>query len=108
MRTRKQTAHTVYLSGPMTGRVDYNYPAFDAAENGLILAGHLVINPARTGERDTNHLRTPEWHDYMASAISHMREATAIRFLPGWWRSYGAWVEFVVALKMRLTILRGA
>lgn len=36
----------VYVSGPMTGRPGYNYPAFDAAEGRLVAQGHFVVNPA--------------------------------------------------------------
>lgn len=92
----------IYISGPMTGIKDFNYPAFLAAQARFEAEGHEVINPAVTGVEDTMHLENPEWHDYMMSAIDRMRRATHIHFLPKWWLSFGAWVEKIVGLKMRL------
>lgn len=94
--------HVVYLSGPMTGIKSYNYQAFHGAERRVRALGHDVINPARTGELDTKHLARPDWHDYMASAVRRMRDATAIHYLPGWEKSYGARMEAIVAEKKRL------
>lgn len=96
--------HTVYISGPMTGIKDFNYPAFHAAEARLLSRGvKACINPAVTGEEDTKFLLRPiAWHDYMISAIDQMRHATAIHQMTRWWKSYGAWIEFIVALKMKL------
>ena len=36
----------IYISGPMTGKHDFNYPAFNAAAKRLRSEGHFVINPA--------------------------------------------------------------
>ncbi len=37
---------TIYISGPMTGYPEYNYPAFMAAEKKLRSLGHgYIINP---------------------------------------------------------------
>lgn len=96
------TKHTVYISGPMTGLPEFNYPAFHEAEARLRALGHEVINPAVTGDADTSHIDSPTWHDYMASAVKQMERSTALHQLPGWWRSFGAWIERVVAWKMRL------
>lgn len=92
----------VFISGPMTGIKDFNYPAFHRAEVMLRYCGNEVINPAVTCEVDTEHIEDPCWHDYMVSSIMRMKGATAIHFLPGWWWSYGAWVEKIVSLKMKL------
>lgn len=37
----------IYLSGPMRGIPDLNYPAFDAAAERISSLGHEVINPAQ-------------------------------------------------------------
>lgn len=94
--------HTVYISGPMTGHADYNYPAFHEAEQQLRALGHAVINPAVTGEEDTAGMNRVDWHDYMASAILRIRHATAICFLPGHDESFGARIEELVGQKMGL------
>ena len=94
--------HTVYISGPMTGRPQSNYPAFHDAEARLRARGHDVINPAVTGEADTKHMERVDWHDYMASALLRIRHATAICFLPGHEESFGARIEELVGQKMGL------
>ena len=67
--------------------------------------GYDTINPAVTGELDTEHIETPSWHDYMASAVARMEKATAIFFLPRYEESYGARIEELVAQKMKIPIL---
>lgn len=41
----------VYISGPMTGLPEFNYPAFFAAAEALEARGYETINPARTEGR---------------------------------------------------------
>jgi len=94
--------HRVYISGPMSGLPDNNYPSFFAIEALLLADGHDVVNPARTGAEDTAHLADPDWHDYMASAIVRMRGATAICPMPGSERSDGCQIEQIVARRNRL------
>lgn len=48
MKTRP--ARTVYIAGPMTGKVDFNYPTFNAWESVLKMVGWQVLNPAKIGE----------------------------------------------------------
>lgn len=94
--------HTVYISGPMTGLPECNYPAFNEAAEKLRRNGHDVINPAVTGILDTAHLEKPTWHDFMISAINRMRTATAIVQLPGHEHSAGARMESIAAEYMGL------
>ena len=103
---KHERRHVVYISGPMTGIKDFNYPAFAQKSQELRRCGFVVINPAVTGEEDTSNLESVEWHDYMISAIDRMRKATALYQMRGWWRSYGAWVEFIVARKMKLRMIK--
>ena len=37
---------TIYVSGPMSGLPDLNFPAFHAAAAELRALGHTVVNPA--------------------------------------------------------------
>jgi hypothetical protein len=78
----------VYIAGPMTGHPDYNYPAFNEAEQQLRAIGHEPLNPARRGIR-------PGWTygDYLRHAIRDVLLADAIAVLPDWQSSRGARLE---------------
>jgi hypothetical protein len=41
-----ESVKKIYLSGPMTGLPDLNFPAFNAAASALRAKGLNVINPA--------------------------------------------------------------
>jgi len=36
----------VYISGPMTGIADFNFPMFDSLRDALVAQGHEVVSPA--------------------------------------------------------------
>ena len=90
----------VYIAGPMSGLPDFNYPAFNAAEETLRAAGHHPINPARHGD---DH-RAPDWDwtDYMRRTIRDVTQADAIHLLPGWEKSRGAQLEATIAKALGL------
>lgn len=54
----------IYLSGPMTGLPDYNYPAFNAEAARLRALGYTVENPAENPPVP-GHV----WELYMRAAI---------------------------------------
>jgi len=84
----------VYVSGPMSGLPEFNYPAFFAAADRLREAGHEPVNPAEIGQRPDW-----DWHDYM-NAIKMQKTCEGIYLLPGWRQSRGAVVEYYVALAL--------
>lgn len=81
----------VYISGPMTGLPDFNYPAFFAAEDDLKAIGHDVINPAREGDGDWG------WLEFMRRALVDISQADAIHLLDDWEKSKGACLEAHIA-----------
>lgn len=89
----------IYVSGPMTGYPEANYPAFHRAERSLIAAGHRVLNPARH-EVDP----TKTWQDYMRLALHDVAECTAVALLDGWEHSRGARLEVRVARGLGLPV----
>ena len=84
---------TVYISGPMSGLPDFNYPAFDAKEHQLVRAGYGVRNPANiAGEHSWT------WQQWMKAALKLQLEADVVHMLPGWRKSRGARIERRLAL----------
>lgn len=89
---------TIYISGPMTGYDDFNYPAFNAAEERLKVRGYIVINPARNQAQDT-------WHDYLRLDIKQMMDCDAIYMLYGYYKSRGSMLELLIAKTLDFEII---
>ena len=100
---------TAYLSGPMRGFPQWNFPAFDRNAAFLRDNGWKIISPAEV-DREIGFDETDETavfteadfevairRDYVA-----LTEADAIIFMPGWEKSTGAKLEstFADALKL--------
>lgn len=88
----------IYISGPMSGYPEFNYPQFFAAEEDLLILGHEVINPAR-------HPKQKTWADYLRLDLADVLTADAIAVLPGWEASRGAALEVHVAHALGMTVL---
>lgn len=115
------TPRKVYIAGPMRGKKDFNFPAFnDAKERGEAL-GFVVISPAdldraQDGEKAAIS-ELPNWGGSIAGNVkkyvmrdvnvllSFTPEKDAIALLPGWERSVGARAEASVAQWLKLDIL---
>jgi hypothetical protein len=82
----------IYISGPMTGLPEFNYPAFNAAAAALRASGLDVVNPA---EKDLP-LGLP-WATYLRHDLVDLIGCEAIVMLPGWLDSKGACLERHVA-----------
>ena len=85
----------VYLSGPMGGLPDHNYPAFEAAAARLRSYGMTVHTPTSIGQHDGW-----TWEQYMGAALALQTQATATYMLPGWRNSPGARIEYQFALAL--------
>lgn len=101
-RVQAENSMTLYLSGPMTGRLDWNYPAFHAAAKRLRAAGHVVFNPAENFDGETHHPR----HVYVRMDLRAVLDADAVAVLPGWFESAGARLEVAVARECGKSVLR--
>lgn len=82
----------VYISGPMTGIKDFNYPLFNCVAENLRAKGVDVENPA-----EGDFKKEMSWEDYMKLAIGKLVKCDSILMLPGWEKSKGARLEFVLA-----------
>ncbi|MEQ8233276.1 MAG: DUF4406 domain-containing protein [Gammaproteobacteria bacterium] len=90
---------TVYVSGPMTGLPEFNYPAFNAAAAQLRAAGYRVENPA---ENETPPCGT--WQGFMRLSLAQIARCDALYVLDAWERSRGAWLEITIARELELLI----
>jgi hypothetical protein len=91
---------TIYVSGPMTGCKDLNFPAFHAAARLLRDMGHTVINPA-----EINPDTTMPWEQCMRADIKALCDCDAIYLLPGWERSKGAHLELHIAHRIGMEVM---
>ncbi len=89
----------VYLSGPMTGLPEHNYPAFQEGREELRALGHEVLCPAEAGVVDGW-----SWADYLRRALVMVCHADAVVVLHGWADSRGACLEVHVAQELGLPI----
>lgn len=87
-----------YLSGPMTGKPDYNFPEFNRVAQSLRDQGHTVFNPAENFNGRTDLPR----ETYMRADIEALLKSKAIYLLDGWEESKGASTELLVALELGL------
>ena len=91
---------TAYVSGPMTGLPDLNFPAFHAAAKYLRFRGVEVVNPAEFGEEPGK-----SWVDYMRKDIAALMRCNVIVMLPGWKKSKGAKLERFIARALGFVVV---
>lgn len=93
---------TIYISGPMTGLPDLNFPAFHVAAAELRAQGHTVVNPAEKQEEGQPDMT---WSDYMRIDLRMMMDCDTIHMLPGWQESRGAKLEYMVAAELGFEVV---
>ena len=91
----------IYIAGPMTGLPGHNFPAFHAAADRLRQAGWDVVNPAENfgGRRDLPR------ESYIRADVALLIECHAIALLPGWERSRGAKLEYLLARELGMPVI---
>jgi len=90
----------IYLAGPISGQPGY-FQTFAEAADKLRKEGHDVFNPAASNQegRPVNKI--------MAFLLPHLcLDCEAIALLPGWRRSGGARIEYMLARYLKLKIIR--
>ena len=106
----KDAMKKIYISGPMTGYPENNFPAFHAHAALLREQGHEVVNPAEinVGLVEPAH-GTPEWQAFyqacLRADIRALCDCDAISLLPGWENSNGAHLELHIAHRLGLEVL---
>lgn len=107
----------VYVAGPMRGRHEFNFPAFERASVSLEIMGYEVFSPARrdlatgfdptglTGDEVLKELGFDLREALSADTRWICEDADAIYMLAGWERSSGATAEHALAKALGLTIM---
>ena len=88
----------IYLAGRITGEPNY-HATFAKAADRLRNEGHLVFNPAAANQ-EGRLLR-----QIMAFVLSQLCQCDTIAMLPGWWRSGGARIEWLLARYLRMKVI---
>ena len=111
----------VYVSGPMTGRPQFNYPAFRSCAAAFRAADYTVYDPTEriaecgvpldTSDMDGTERLSPEVFDLRKAFAEYAAfittQADAIVVLPGWEDSKGAVGEVMLARAIGLPVIDG-
>lgn len=86
---------TYYISGPMRGKPDHNYPTFYAVDTALRERDEFcrVLNPANNFDGD----KTRTTNEYMTEDLRMVLNCDVVVLLPGWQQSEGARHEVELA-----------
>jgi len=87
---------TWYLSGPMSGIDEHNFPAFVYAKTQMELRGHIVVSPHETDLGDA----VGEWVEFLRADLIRMMRCQGIVLLRGWSKSRGSRLELSVAMAL--------
>lgn len=89
----------VYISGPMTGLPDLNFPAFHAAAKQLRDLGLDAVNPAEI------NVESKGYNACLRADIKALCDCDTITMLPGWENSNGAHLEVHIAHRLGIRVL---
>lgn len=90
----------IYISGPMTGMPDFNFPAFNAEAARLTALGYDVVNPV-----DINPDTGTSWHECLRNDLKALLDCDTIAMLDGWMDSNGAHLEMHIAHRVGIKVV---
>lgn len=90
----------IYISGPMTGLPDLNFPAFHAETMRLRSLGYGVANPA-----ELNPDPGTGWHECMRNDLRVLLDCDILALLDGWQNSAGAHLEIHIAHRVGMEVV---
>ncbi len=88
----------IYLSGPMSGIEDNNFPEFHKWAAKLRADGHDVVSPAEIQEAGT-------WELCLRADLRELCTCEGIALMPGWENSKGANLELHVAHRLGMQVI---
>lgn len=97
-------SRVIYLSGPMTGYPESNYPAFNAWAKQLRDEGHRVYSPSEFPHKG-DEASFPIRQAFAAYCTFICLEADTIALLPGWEASKGVSAELALAKNCGLDVV---
>ena len=86
----------IYISGPMSGVEDFNYPYFEDVQSRLTVDGYTVLSPHEVDNSDVP-VGEKSYGWYLSRAIEMQLQSNCWCGLPGWVDSKGAMREFNLA-----------
>lgn len=93
--------YKVYIAGPMSGRPEFNYPAFHEEAERLRSLGHEVKSPAELGMESSGY----GWRECMRRALQLLLDCDIVVVLPGWQDSRGASLEVKIAESLGMRVI---
>lgn len=98
----------IFISGPMTGIKDFNFPLFNAVAAKLRDYGFDVVNPVDICRKYKKEKVLTD-RNVFAQMIAEQQEAErtcdVLMLLPGWEDSKGVRLELKTALELGLTLI---
>jgi len=101
----------IFLSGPMTGRKDFNHSEFNKTAQQLRARGFVVWNPAELYEGSLKYPR----EKYQRNNLNELTAPSGVRgcgvsydavaVLPGWQQSHGSALEVAVARELGIPVI---
>lgn len=92
---------TWYLSGPMSGIEDSNYPEFERVMTLLRERGMTIVSPHEDVPVSPEH----SWADYLKRDLLKLVSCDGIILMHGWSKSRGARLELGVALELSMRVM---
>jgi hypothetical protein len=90
----------IYISGPMSGMPEHNFPAFNAEAARLRALGYDVVNPV-----DINPDPGVTWDQCLRNDLQALLTCDTLALLDGWMISQGAHLELHVAHRIGMRIV---
>ena len=99
----------IFISGPMTGYPDFNFPLFNKVSEILTSQGFDVVNPVTICKKYKRE-RVLSDKTVFDSMISEQQDAerkcTTLLLLPKWEESIGVRLELQTAIELKMKIIQ--